>query len=132
MKRIKIIVVDDHELFRSGMESLLKKNIDFEVHEGVGTQSELDKILSAEQIDIVLLDIIMPGMSGKEVFEKIRGINPNAKIIITSGYSKQQITESLIASGANGFLPKPFNIDKLLGLIKALYNIIPYSLHSRG
>ena len=62
----------------------------------------------------------MPGMSGKELFEKIRELNPNAKIIITSGYSKQQITENLMASGANGFLPKPFNIDKLLGLIKAL------------
>ena len=47
-------------------------------------------------------------------------INENAKIIITSGYSKQKVTESLIANGANGFLPKPFNIDKLLGIIKAL------------
>jgi len=54
------------------------------------------------------------------VFEKIREINADAKVIITSGYSKQQITDSLMASGANGFLPKPFNIDKLLGLIKAI------------
>ena len=44
MKKINLIVVDDHEMFRSGMESLLKKNIDFEVYQGVGTRSELDEL----------------------------------------------------------------------------------------
>ena len=61
MNKINLIVVDDHEMFRSGMESLLKKNIDFEVHQGVGTRSELDKALSSAQIDIVLQDISLAG-----------------------------------------------------------------------
>ena len=114
----KILVIDDEPLILGSLEALLNKK-GYEIHLA-STGKEGIKFLDQEGADLVLLDIIMPGMSGKEVFEKIREINPDAKIIITSGYSKQQITESLMASGANGFLPKPFNIDKLLGLIKAL------------
>jgi len=119
-KNPQILVVDDEVIIRDLLNDvLIDQKYDIllakDGSEGLELYTKHQK-----SIDLVLLDIIMPGMSGKEVFEKIREMDSNAKVIITSGYSKQQITESLMASGANGFLPKPFNIDKLLGLIKAL------------
>jgi two-component system, cell cycle sensor histidine kinase and response regulator CckA len=116
----QILVVDDEVIIRDLLNDVLEEQ-NYEVIlakdglEGLELYKKYEKT-----INIVILDIIMPGMTGKEVFEKIREINSKAKIIITSGYSKQKVTDSLIANGANGFLPKPFNIDKLLGIIKAL------------
>jgi PAS domain S-box-containing protein len=118
--KTQILVVDDEMIIRDLLNDVLvDQNYNIILAKDGLEGFELYK-KNQNSIDLVILDIIMPGMSGKEVFEKIREINPAAKIIITSGYSKQQVTESLMHSGANGFLPKPFNIDKLLGLIKAL------------
>lgn len=116
----QILVIDDEVIIRDLLSDVLvEHNYDIILAEdGFKGIEEYKKNQST--IELIILDIIMPGMTGKEVFEKIREINDKAKIIITSGYSKQKITESLIANGANGFLPKPFNIDKLLGIIKAL------------
>ncbi len=117
---ILILIVDDENIIRDLLHDVLVEQ-DYKVLLAKNGEEGLDLYKEYQQnIDITILDIIMPGISGKEVFEKIRDINPKAKIIITSGYSKQKITESLIADGANGFLPKPFNIDKLLDLINAL------------
>jgi PAS domain S-box-containing protein len=116
----QILVVDDEVIIRDLLNDILEDhNYDIILAKDGIEGFELYK-KHKNSIDLVLLDIIMPGMTGKEVFEKIREINADAKVIITSGYSKQQITDSLMANGASGFLPKPFNIDKLLGLIKAL------------
>ena len=116
----QILVVDDEVIIRDLLSDvLIEQNYDVILAKDGFEGLELYK-KNEQTIGLIILDIIMPGMTGKEVFEKIREINGKAKIIITSGYSKQKVTESLIANGANGFLPKPFNIDKLLGIIKAL------------
>jgi CheY-like chemotaxis protein len=65
------------------------------------------------QIDIVIVDIIMPEMAGSEVIEKLKGIEPDIKILLSSGfYMKKQITK-MLGKRCNGFIPKPFNISSL-------------------
>lgn len=116
----QILVVDDEVIIRELLSDvLIEQNYEVILAEDGLQGLEVYK-KNQSTLELVILDIIMPGMTGKEVFEKIREIDKNAKIVITSGYSKQKVTDSLIADGANGFLPKPFNIDKLLGIIKAL------------
>jgi PAS domain S-box-containing protein len=67
----------------------------------------------AREIHLVILDIIMPGMSGGEVFDEIRKINPTAKILLSSGYSIEGEARSLLERGCNGFIQKPFSMKEL-------------------
>jgi two-component system, NarL family, response regulator NreC len=106
MKKINIIVVDDHEMFRSGMESLLRKNIDFKVYQGVGTKSELDKVLSKEQINIVLLDISLSGESGLDLLEELTHKYPEVKFIMLTMHEEIQYVKESLRKGAMGYLLK--------------------------
>lgn len=69
------------------------------------------------QIHIVILDLIMPQMSGYETFIKMKEINPNTKIIITSGFGQDQRVQKLLELGADGFIQKPYDFHKLISVI---------------
>jgi len=66
-----------------------------------------------EKIDLVILDMIMPGMSGAETFDAIKGINPGIKVILSSGYSLEGQAAKILERGCNGFIQKPFNVSDL-------------------
>jgi two-component system response regulator NreC len=120
MKKIRIIVVDDHEMFRSGMESLLKKNIDFDVYMGVGTRAELDKVLATAQIDIVLLDISLSGESGLDLLEEMKYKYPNVKFIMLTMHEEIQYVKESLRKGAMGYLLKESGEKELF---EAIYNV---------
>ena len=120
MKKINIIVVDDHEMFRSGMESLLTKNIDFEVHQGAGTRAELDKALSAYQIDVVLLDISLSGESGLDILEEIRHKYSDVKFIMLTMHEEVQYVKESLRKGAMGYLLKESGEKELF---EAIYDV---------
>jgi len=61
----------------------------------------------------VILDIVMPGMGGSEVFQQLRNIAPEAKVLLCSGYSIQGEADRLIEIGASGFIQKPFSLRSL-------------------
>jgi len=64
-------------------------------------------------IDLIILDLIMPGLSGAEAFREIRRINPMAKVLLASGYTRDAATERLLSEGAAGFIGKPYSIKDL-------------------
>jgi CheY-like chemotaxis protein len=70
-----------------------------------------------DKIKMVILDIIMPGMGGGEVYDKIKGINPDVKVLLSSGYSVDGQAIELLERGCNGFMPKPFTLEELSGKI---------------
>ena len=65
------------------------------------------------QISLVLLDMVMPKMDGPETFNELKKINPNIKILITSGYGSTAKVKKMLAQGGAGFIPKPFDLDQL-------------------
>jgi len=69
------------------------------------------------EIDLVLLDLSMPGIGGKETFKRLKGINENAKVIMTSGYSESEVGHELKSLGLSGFIQKPYSYDKLMEVI---------------
>jgi CheY-like chemotaxis protein len=66
-----------------------------------------------DSLALVALDMIMPEMSGKETYERLKEINPNVKVLLVSGYSLNKQIEDLISMGCNAFIQKPFDILQL-------------------
>lgn len=66
-----------------------------------------------DQVVLVILDMHMPGMSGEVVFEELRKLKPDVKVLLTSGYGLDFRTQQLLASGGCGFVQKPFSITAL-------------------
>jgi two-component system, cell cycle sensor histidine kinase and response regulator CckA len=66
-----------------------------------------------EKIDFIILDMIMPGMSGAETYDVIKKINPDIKVVLSSGYSLEGQATKILERGCNGFIQKPFNISDL-------------------
>ena len=66
-----------------------------------------------DKIDLVILDVVMPGMSGGETFDGLKEINSDVKVLLSSGYSIEGEASKIMERGCNGFIPKPFNIKEL-------------------
>ena len=76
--------------------------------------------MQSERIDIVITDMIMPQMNGKEVFKKIREINPDCPVIISSGLPKEQEMKEMQGLGLAGFVQKPFRQNELISVIESI------------
>jgi len=114
-------LAEDHLLFRQGLTTLLKEyeeiNVLFDASNGIELLDELKK----SKPDVILLDIEMPIMNGKEALLKIKEKYPAIKVImISSYYDDAYITEYLLL-GAVGFLPKHCDIEKVIDAIFAVY-----------
>ncbi|HGG9283355.1 TPA: response regulator [Neisseria meningitidis] len=115
---IKIILIDDHTLFRSGIKSLLSRQHDFEVIGEAADGLSGIKMINRLQPDVVLLDLDMPGMNGREALSQIISINPQqAVIMLTVSEDSDDLTECM-RIGARGYLLKNINADFLLESIR--------------
>ena len=76
-------------------------------------------------IDLILLDMIMPGMGGGEVYDRLKRIDPEVKVLLSSGYSIDGEATEILNRGCQGFIQKPFNIEKLSQKVK---NILDKSI----
>ncbi len=72
----------------------------------------------AEEIDLVILDFSMNGMDGQELFERMRELKPEARILVSSGYAEADALKEMLAKGLKGYIPKPYSRDRLLFQIK--------------
>ena len=73
-------------------------------------------------IDLVILDMIMPGTTGSETYDALRKINPAVKVLLSSGYGKDWRTDEIMDRGCNGFIQKPYSIEVLSEEIDAVLN----------
>ena len=118
---MKILHADDHPLFREGMGFFLKL-LDSQVValEAGNLQSALDKLALESPVDLMLLDLEMPGMNGLEGFYTIRRRYPNLRIAIVSGVSDARIIRSLIDGGARGYIPKLAGSEQLMDALRRI------------
>ncbi|WP_297570179.1 response regulator transcription factor [uncultured Anaerovibrio sp.] len=119
-KGLRILLVDDHRVLRTGMKMLLSSQSDFQVVDEASDGKEaLDK-LAAEDIDVVLLDLSMPGMGGMECLREIRLRNYPVKVLILTMYSEQQYIKEVMLQGADGYLCKDSLDSELFQAIRAV------------
>lgn len=122
-KIINIAIADDHKVLRQGLISLLQEYDHLKVIIDVNNGRELLNALRGKKPDIILLDIEMPVMNGKEALEKIKLKFPQIKIIIMSMHFNDAYIIEFIQNGANAFLPKNCDIDKILDAIQSVYEL---------
>ena len=113
-----ILLIDDEKLIRDLGEKALT-NFGYTVLTAPDGESAV-KLYGREyeRLDLIILDLIMPRMSGTHCFEEIKRINPGALVIIASGYSDDGAMRKPLKNGATRFIDKPFNVKQLLRLIR--------------
>ena len=110
-----ILVVDDDDVIRDTLCELLSANYSCQTAE---TAEEALARLKTQRFDVVLTDISMPGLSGKELLDRVVELYPNTAVIIVSGLSDQEQAESLISRGAFDYLLKPFRLELVEASVK--------------
>ncbi len=119
-KKINIAIADDHELVRKGLVSLLREDPNITVVFDVSNGLELLEELKKHPVDVVLLDLEMPVLDGREAL-KIMGENyPDTNAIILSMHYSNEYIMDCMTHGAKGFLPKNSDIEKL---VEAIYQV---------
>jgi two-component system, cell cycle sensor histidine kinase and response regulator CckA len=110
---VKVLVVDDEDMIRAVSTAMLKE-LGFETLAAASGEEALALFREAgDSIGVVLLDQVMPGMDGVSVFKELRNIRPDIKVLLASGFSKQEVSERFRGLGLNGFLPKPYTLKNL-------------------
>lgn len=118
--KMKIVLADDHQMFRHALRALLEKEANLQIV-GEAADGEALLMLAAElSIDLVCMDIGMPGMNGIEATRRLLAIQPEAKVIGLSAFSEGHFISDLLAAGAHGYVTKAAAADELLRAIAAV------------
>jgi len=108
-----VLIIDDEELIRDSATNLFQ-NMCYEVLTADNGKNGIDVFLkNKDKISLVILDMIMPKMGGKETFLKLRELNPSLTVILSSGYARDNAAQELIELGAAGFIQKPYRSSEL-------------------
>jgi two-component system, cell cycle sensor histidine kinase and response regulator CckA len=108
-----ILLVEDEDLIRKYTEEMMR-SLNFRVMAAANGDEAIQIYRNhCAATDLVLLDMIMPGMDGYGVFKILEEINPQVKVIITSGYTVDQRIDQILSSGPHGYLKKPYTLDEL-------------------
>ncbi len=120
MEKIRIILVDDHQLVRDGIKALLTGIPDIEIIGEASGAGELFMELENLKPDLLIMDISLPGISGIEITKKICNEYPGINVLILSMYTNEEFIFNSLKAGARGYLPKNTSRDELL---EAIYTI---------
>lgn len=120
MEKTTILVADDHQMVRKGIITLLSDVEELEVVAEAGTGAQVLRYLKDNHVDIVLMDILMPGMNGIETTRHITDKYPDTKVLAISMYDEYDYIQSIIKAGARGYILKDTEKDELVLAIKKL------------
>lgn len=119
---IRILITDDHALLRSGLRLLLDREDDLQtVGEATTAEEALDAVAGGG-VDLVLLDVEMPGMGGLEGAERLRAAHPDLAILVLSMHSETDDVRRAFAAGANGYVLKTAADEQLVQAVRAVHS----------
>ena len=115
-----VLFVDDEEMVTDVTQDLLE-DLGYKVLIGTTGQEAVEIYnQNRDLIDLVILDMIMPGMSGGETYDRLKAIDPGVKVLLSSGYSVEGQASEILARGCNGFIQKPFSVKEISRNIRAI------------
>ena len=107
-----ILIADDEQLMRDVVLEMLRDRADRIILAENGQQA-LELMAEAEKVDIVIVDMKMPGVSGYQLLEKIKAIDPAIPVVIMTGHNETFSLEKVIKTGAEEYIAKPFRKDEI-------------------
>ena len=108
-----VLLVDDEEMVVNVSQELLRK-MGYEVFVATNGREALETYEeNKSEIDMVLLDMVMPGMDGGETYDRMKAINPDIKVLLASGCNIEGKAEEILQRGCDGFIQKPFSINEV-------------------
>ena len=120
MAKIRLLLVDDHEIVRAGIKMLFLAEKDMEIVGEVGTGSEAIEAVQKLKPDVVIMDVAMPGMSGIEATRQIKQVSPDTVVLALTMYEDEQYFFEMLNAGASGYIPKRAAPDDLVSAIRAV------------
>lgn len=117
---IRLMVVDDHEVVRSGLKAILQPESDISVVAEAGSAEEAARQADAWTPDVVLMDVRMEGMNGVEACRIIKSAHPDTSVLMLTSFAEEEAVTSAIMAGASGFLLKNVGRADLLKAIRAV------------
>jgi DNA-binding NarL/FixJ family response regulator len=118
---IRVLIVDDHAILRAGVREMLAEEEDLRVVGEAGSAEETLQLLnSGTEVDVVILDVTLPGQSGIELLKTLRRDRPDLQILVLSMHPERSFAVRLMRAGANGYVPKMIVPEELMRAVRAV------------
>lgn len=118
--RIRLLLCDDHELVRAGLRTFLELQPDMAVVGEAGTAEQALALVPSLAPDIVVMDLVLPGLSGVDALRRLRERHPDVKVVVLSSFGRQDAVLSAIHAGAAGYLLKDVEPAELVRAIRTV------------
>ncbi|GJQ20295.1 MAG: DNA-binding response regulator [Bacteroidia bacterium] len=125
---IRVFVADDHPVVREGLKQIMARFPDIQIVGEAGSGQEVVDRVDPSQVDLVVLDLNMPGRDGFEVLHTLRRTHPSLRILVLSIHPETQVALRVLRMGANGFINKgtiPTELEKAIRTIYAGHEYLP-------
>jgi len=111
----KILIVDDEPFVRDLLEKVLRRG----GHEVVACATADDALakLRSSRFDLLLTDVVMPGMDGFDLLRRVKAVHPTIKVIVLTGYARMQSISDFLLYGADDYIAKPFQVHELVAAV---------------
>ncbi len=119
--RIRVVVVDDHRMVCEGLIALIQGFEDLELVGRAASGEEAVTLCGRVRPDVVLMDLVMPGIGGVEAIAQIRECCPETQIVALTSFHDEQRVQAALQAGAIGYLLKDASVEELVGAIRAAY-----------
>lgn len=115
---VRVVLIDDHDLLRRGIKTMLEREGDIEVVGEAGDGTRALALVEETLPDVVLIDVIMPTVDGIEATRQIKGDFPNIGVVVLSGHDEQQFVFDAIKAGASGYMLKTAELEEVVEVVR--------------
>jgi DNA-binding NarL/FixJ family response regulator len=121
-EKIKVIIADDHPLFRRGLKNAFSETPDIEVVDEAESGDDLLKKISGSNLNVILMDVAMPGKTGLDLLKQLRDEQPKLPVLVLTVYPEEHYAVRYFKAGASGFITKESSTDQIYAAVRKVAN----------